>query len=385
MGLGAAATLALSSSASASPEVAPHAPTAIHVGGVVEQRVASQATCFANLTGDTGVAVNSQNYEAAFDAYDSQAADDFILAGPCTVTSIDIIGAYYSGAGPAVSETVTFYADADGKPGAVLNTQTVAGADVAGSFAIHLSPVTFAPGTTYWVSVQINMDFTLGGQWGWENTSTLMGLDAQWQNPGGGLGTCTTWGDMQTCVGAPGPDFMFSLNGSATPPFEQYLNPSSKYKRKSCALNVSGVSDGTIVNKFTDPTCLHRGKAYKVEFTPGVQKFSVPASWPGWGVPAQTESATPNVLYTRGAMTLTVTYKFSVRVGGLEVQPLETDGRTVVARFYSGENGTGTVVGSVTRVIGGNARLLAGQCSGCTWKSIVVSADVPFAIAMVRG
>ena len=73
----------------------------------------------------------------------------------------------------------------------------------------------FKPGT-YWVSVQANMDFALGGEWGWETSTVTNGSPAAWQNPGDGFGTgCTSWGVEIVCVPVGGPDKMFALKGKA--------------------------------------------------------------------------------------------------------------------------------------------------------------------------
>ena len=202
-----ATSLTGTASAAGSTVQAAHKGSAVAIGGI-------DATCFSNLDGDTGVAISSQNFESSFDAYDNSGADDFKLKKKCVVKSIQVPGQYFGGApSPADSETVTFYKDNGGKPGAVVKSKTVAGTDSSGSFDIKLGKVTLKKGK-YWVGVVANLDFGAGSQWGWENTSTQKGAAAMWQNPGDGFGSgCTTWGNMQTCLGgvAPGPDFMFSL------------------------------------------------------------------------------------------------------------------------------------------------------------------------------
>jgi hypothetical protein len=67
---------------------------------------------------------------------------------------------------------------------------------------------------TYWVSVQANLDFNVGGQWAWENEVNIVGGDAMWQNPGDGFGTgCTTWGPENTCTPNGQGDTIFALKG----------------------------------------------------------------------------------------------------------------------------------------------------------------------------
>ena len=149
---------------------------------------------------DGGTGVTSQNFESSFDIYDNSGADDFTVPGGSTwkVSEVDVTGVYYNGYGPAVSENVTFYKSQGGLPGKIVaEHDNVAGADSGGSFAISIPKTKLkggAKGKTYFVGVQVNMDFAVGGQWGWEIRSVQSGNGAAWQNPGGepALG-CSTW------------------------------------------------------------------------------------------------------------------------------------------------------------------------------------------------
>jgi hypothetical protein len=170
---------------------------------------------------DATVGIVSQNFETDFDAYDNQGADDFKVKTGVTwkVKEVDVTGVYFNGAGPAVSENVTFYKDAGGLPGAIKKAYTdLVGADNGtGSFAITLPTVTKLLSGKYWVSVQVNMDFTVGGEWAWETRTLQHKNPAAWQNPGDGFATgCTTWGVVTSCIGdqGEGPDFMFGLQGT---------------------------------------------------------------------------------------------------------------------------------------------------------------------------
>jgi hypothetical protein len=168
-----------------------------------------------------GFGISSQNFEPVNDAYDAAGADDFKVKAGQTwkVKEVDVTGFYFNGAGPADSETVTFYQDAGGLPGAVKKTyKNVAGTDDgAGSFVITLpKPLRLTQGH-YWVSVVINMNFDPGGQWAWMTRTASKGTEAAWQNPGDGFGTgCTTWGNMFACAGdgQSGTDFLFALFGA---------------------------------------------------------------------------------------------------------------------------------------------------------------------------
>src|SRR5215831_9526361 len=107
---------------------------------------------------DGGVGLVSDNFDAAFDAYDDQAADDFVVptGKQWQIQGVAVTGVYFNGPGPADSENVFIYKDASGLPGATVKAeQALSGTDTAGSFKILLSPpVALTTSGTYWVSVQ---------------------------------------------------------------------------------------------------------------------------------------------------------------------------------------------------------------------------------------
>jgi hypothetical protein len=175
----------------------------------------------------SGVGTNSlvsQNFEAAFDTYDCQGADDFdVPTGYLwTIESIDVLGVYFNGAGPANSVNVWFYSDNAGLPGSEVFSEmniTPSAGLADGSFSLPLSSPPQLGEGTYWVSVQCNLDYGVGGEWGWTE-QTQNGNESAWQNPGGGFATvCSSWGYRVTsCVigSAPYYDFSFRLNGTAS-------------------------------------------------------------------------------------------------------------------------------------------------------------------------
>jgi len=192
-------------------------------------------TLFDNNSGDSGIGISSQNFEPANDAFDDAAADDFIVPQNTKwhIKQVIVTGVYYNGSGPAVSENVTFYTNKSKLPNTVKKTYTgIVGTDNGtGSFVIKLpSAATLSGGANpagkhYWVSVQVNMDFGVGGQWGWEGslnnpTAPAAPYNDAWENPGDGFGTgCTTWTVEYTCIGdlGQGPSKMFALKGTHTP------------------------------------------------------------------------------------------------------------------------------------------------------------------------
>jgi hypothetical protein len=166
--------------------------------------------------------VTSQDFEAALDAFDSQAADDFVVPAGQTwsVEGVDVDGEYDGG--PAASFNVSFYSNAGSLPGALVCSRPAnpfAGGPAAGDAVITLTaPCALGPGT-YWVSVQARQDFASAGQWFWQNRSAQSGSPSAWQNPGGAWGGgCASWGVKTTCLpGQVGPDQVYRLNGIIVP------------------------------------------------------------------------------------------------------------------------------------------------------------------------
>lgn len=211
LAVGSFASAASASHGSLTPNTtsAHHAVAAHHVAPAKKH-----GNCYSNVNpkNDTGAADVSQNFESSFDQYDSAAAVAFTVAMPCFVDSVYVPGQYFNGSGPATSETVTFYTDNGGTPGSVIDSQTVTGVDAFGTFTIPITPVRIPAGNA-WVSVVANMDFSAGGEWGWEVASTSKGHgDAMWENPGNGFASgCTTWTDIAVCIPGGGPSLMVQL------------------------------------------------------------------------------------------------------------------------------------------------------------------------------
>jgi hypothetical protein len=179
---------------------------------------------YSQLDGANGDGTTAQNFEVAFDAFDNQLADDFVVPGGpgWLIREILLDGIYFNGAGPAVSVNIWIHGNAAGDlpTAAPIHTRLAqAYVDVTGlgDFVVTPSPALpcLAPGR-YWLVVQINMDFGVGGQWGWGNRIPTSNAGAAWQNPGGGFGAgCLTWGRRgATCAIDPGaPDQLFELQG----------------------------------------------------------------------------------------------------------------------------------------------------------------------------
>ncbi|MBE0570215.1 MAG: T9SS type A sorting domain-containing protein [Ignavibacteriaceae bacterium] len=197
--------------------------------------------------------ITSQNFETILDAYDNQLADDFIVPvvdDSWTIESIEVLGIYFNGTGPANSVNIWFYNDSLGLPASIAASRmdVVPSAGLAtGSFILSLtSPVTLSAGT-YWLSVQCNMDSAVGGQWGW--TEQLQNnQESVWQNPGGGwAATCSSWGYRVTncSVGtAPYYDLSFRLNGYAGDPCPVTVASNPSPSDLQVNVQISGISLG---------------------------------------------------------------------------------------------------------------------------------------------
>jgi len=162
--------------------------------------------------------------------------------------------------------------------------------------------------------------------------------------------------------------------------FKAFAQPVAKYTSKSCDIDLSSLADFTPVNSVTD--C-----GTTVSLSSTFEKRSVPNSWASWGSPPDTETDTPNILYSAGATSATVNFGKTVKWGGFEYEPDLFQVETVTVTFYKGANGTGKVRGTITRDVDGSfgARLFGGH-SRRGWKSATISnnAGDDFAIAQVR-
>lgn len=172
-----------------------------------------------------GSAITSQNFlDPVNDVADNQAADDFTVTDPegWDVTHVDVAGVYTLG--PADSVNVWFYEDSAGSPGTEVCSYSNLGYSdpfgQSGNLEIELSTECTLAAGTYWVSVQINMAFAVGGQWYWAEVATQFGNASQWQNPPDGFGTgCTTYMPRASCgIEFTGPDLAFAILGRVNEP-----------------------------------------------------------------------------------------------------------------------------------------------------------------------
>jgi hypothetical protein len=121
----------------------------------------------------------------------------------------------------------------------------------------------------------------------------------------------------------------------------------------------------------------------KVKFSPTMEKRSVPGSWATWGSPPDTESATPNILFSVAATTIKVTLpgRGTRKAAGMEVEPDPFEVHSFTA-VYKKKSGASICTISVDADGNAGAKLLAAKVRRA--KTIEVSSDVDFSIAQVR-
>jgi len=217
-----AVVLALAGPASAGQSAKPRVAATGHVSQTHQGKARIAAVLYDQRDNDSGNAVSSQDFEAAFDNFDAQAADDFsVPAGEAwTVDGVEANGVYFGG--PAPSFNVFLYRDLGTLPSALVASypSVVATTDTAGTLSLPISPPMSLTRGTYWISVQANMNFVgapPSGQWFWELRSVQSGDGSAWQQPGDGAGTgCTTWDTLTNCNPALPPDLMFAIDGTST-------------------------------------------------------------------------------------------------------------------------------------------------------------------------
>ena len=160
--------------------------------------------------------VASETFLAPNQAYDSEAADDFVVpAGSTwTLTEVEVTGSSTGSSRYGTSFRVRVYNSSGSTPGGtVLLDRTSVATGSGGSYVLPLSNAPALPAGTYWLSVQSVVGSAPGSQWYWNRTTGAeVDFFRVWRNPGGGYGTnCTSF--SSACFGSGGPDLSFRLVG----------------------------------------------------------------------------------------------------------------------------------------------------------------------------
>jgi hypothetical protein len=182
---------------------------------------APQAVLYDQTSNPSGFGFISQDFEAAFNAFDSEAADDFVVPSgqSWTIDTVEVIG-FYSSTVPVTSTVdVIFYTNSgtnlpDTSVSSALGVVPAVGAN--GFLTVTLpAAVMLSPGA-YWMSFQANLNFNPNSSlWYWLMRTVQANNGFAWRNPGNGFATgCTTWTRATSC-GATQPDLLFRLNGTS--------------------------------------------------------------------------------------------------------------------------------------------------------------------------
>jgi len=165
----------------------------------------------------------SQSFEPANAAFDSEMADDFVVpgSGQAIVCEVSIVGSYTAvPSNPGNLVLVRIYDDNGGMPDNELFFDfiplSVADPSLTGNITVALSGApALMGGTKYWISLQLDMDFTPEGQFFWSTATDGNDDPYVFQNPGDGFATgCTAWTSGQVCgiAGGTGPDLLMSIS-----------------------------------------------------------------------------------------------------------------------------------------------------------------------------
>ncbi len=170
----------------------------------------------------------SQEFEKSFSGLNSQGGDDFTVPADTmwSVSEVTVLGRYSMGADMAELVDVYFYTDEAGSPGTriVKYNDLSVDSDDEGNLSVTLSPSMIFSEGTYWVSFVVDMDAgSEAQQWYWitQATTTPIGAEVHWRNPGNAFGTgCTTWTPLSACDDDRGGlDASFRLSGRAADSF----------------------------------------------------------------------------------------------------------------------------------------------------------------------
>jgi len=120
-------------------------------------------------------------------------------------------------------------------------------------------------------------------------------------------------------------------------------------------------------------------------FSTQLNERNVPGSWGTWACPPATESCTPNVLYTQGSTSLTLTLTAGANVAGFELEPDAFQQDEVRVDYYATD--LTTILGTIDLFPNGSSgALLFGASDSSNFGKIVITdlTGDDFAIAQLR-
>ena len=157
--------------------------------------------------------------------------------------------------------------------------------------------------------------------------------------------------------------------------FEAVSSPSLLYTTATTKIDFSGIGDFSDLSSITDGL-------QTVSFSTTMQKRTVPGSWATWSSPPDSETATPPVLWTKGATSVEMLLSTPSKIFGFEAEPNPFGTYDIVADYYSGA----TLLGSIVRPVDGffGARLFGGVDDPTAIDRVVAHSAADFAVAQVR-
>ncbi len=167
----------------------------------------AQVELYAPVNPSSG-ASTAQDFEAAYDIYDSQGAEDFIVPSGVTwyLDSIVIPGTYSATATTTCGIQFSIHNDNSGEPGSTVLFGDTVNSDLDGNgdgdiTYVFSTPLAISSGH-YWIVANGRKNFASGGgQWYWVRDVNSTGYPALWKNPGNGFGSgCTSWVPMYSCT-----------------------------------------------------------------------------------------------------------------------------------------------------------------------------------------
>jgi hypothetical protein len=179
---------------------------------------AAPGSCYVQLGGDSGAAINSQKLKHRSE-FNDRAADDFRLTEPCTVQSLDVDGVYF-GPDRLLNASVVLYQDEAGTPGAIIARRTIPATKVTdslGSFHVPLGNSVSLDAGTYWLGFRVRMPMLPdGGGWFWFANQPQRGNPAVWKNRGDAFGLgCRIYHPVADCFRQGMPhDLAFAVNAA---------------------------------------------------------------------------------------------------------------------------------------------------------------------------
>jgi hypothetical protein len=154
----------------------------------------------------SGTAAKSANAPYHWDAYDSWAADDFVVPRGETwhITKIEFEVSLWVPKSTVGAVNVYIFTTLNGAPGVPLSVELNVGPSSGSQDPHVVLPLDRAldlPAGHWWLSVQSNVyqDSDVG-TWSWVNRTVQSHAPASWENPGGAEGHgCPSWGARAIC------------------------------------------------------------------------------------------------------------------------------------------------------------------------------------------